>query len=255
MQSSPGLTTVLSLLVKAKQWQLAQHLVAEHDLDPSKITMPQVSVTNFKEIEETGNWQFALHLLDHEGIVVQKESNEKRLSQLFNATLEACLKERQWEMAIKLFERDVTFQPAASTYKILMNMNANVEFSGLVLDCALKKAFEGRQTPKLLDVRKSSTFPPVTLAVRWWLQRLVAPELSQQRQWYKCSIETSGPPERMEVLKLLRGMGLWPLVHPNLSRLDLEVSRQDLPTLQRCLMGHGAKTGSLHAGEQQKWSR
>lgn len=252
MQSSPGLTTVLSLLVKAKQWQLAQHLVAEHDLDPSKITMPQVSVTNFKEIEETGNWQFALHLLDHEGIVVQKESNEKRLSQLFNATLEACLKERRWEMAIKLFEREVTFQPAASTYKILMNMNANVEFSGLVLDCALKKAFEGRQTPKILDVR-GSTFPPVTLAVRWWLQRLVAPELSQQRQWYKCSIETSLP-ERMEVLKLLRGMGLWPLVHPNLSRLDLEVSRQDLPTLQRCLMGHGVKTGSPHAGEQQKWS-
>lgn len=187
---------------------------------------------------ETGNWQIALHLLDEGSLVTkEKESNEKSRfkSQLFNATLEACLKERQWEMAIKLFEREVTFQPAASTYKILMNeihaMNAmNVE-QGLVLDCALKKALEGRQTPKLLDVR-GSTFP-VTLAVRWWLQRLVAPELSQQRQWYKCSIETS---EKMEILKLLRGMGLWPLVHPNLSRLDLKVSRQDLPTLQRCLM-------------------
>ena len=195
----------------------------------------QVFVTDLKEIEETGNWQFALHLLD-EGIEKESKASERR-SQLFNATLEACLKERQWEMAIKLFEMaEVTFEkPAASAYNILMKNAMNAEL-GLVLDCALKKV---QQTPKLLDVRGFTT---PSLAVRWWLQRLVAPELSQQRQWYKCSIETSLPSERREILKLLRGMGLWPLVHPNLSRLDLEVSRQDLPTLRQCLMD-GPKRG------------
>ena len=94
-------TTGISACARAKDWQLAMHLLGSMGMGNAQVEATVISYNcTISACEKIGQWQLAMQLLDDSMRKGKVEANVIS----YNSTISACEKGGQWQLAMQLFD-------------------------------------------------------------------------------------------------------------------------------------------------------